>query len=219
MRTWCPSRSIMGSPDFRAKSFHACLGSQTTQSLLASRKYRCSQCCLPTYTTVSALWNSCFSGLNTQPACATVNASRTSLLTSAHDSWSLWFARPSTWSFFLSCSWPALIGAFCIYNYFNRIPWSFLLAKIVAYTTIYFKEEKSTRWKSRKIRNLQSPDIQLSFSIFHCPSSRTIEILPVVPFFLTACTPLSASTLALDSGLDSEEASAPREAAPNIGSL
>src|SRR5580692_1071899 len=51
-------------------------------------QYRCLQFCLPSQRTVSALCFRDFSRLNTQPVCATVNASRISLRLSAHDSWS-----------------------------------------------------------------------------------------------------------------------------------
>jgi hypothetical protein len=64
--------------------------------------------------------NRVFSGLNTQPACAPVNASRRTLRYVAHDSGSEWFAIPSLYDSFLHYSTPVFTSAPGENAYFTR---------------------------------------------------------------------------------------------------
>jgi len=74
-------------------------------------RYRFVLCCLPDFWTSSALRLTHFSRLNTRPVCSPVNASPVALRLPAHDSGSLWFAKPSMYGTFIHYLLPVLTGA------------------------------------------------------------------------------------------------------------
>ena len=83
------------SPGFRAKSFHACLGSTTTQGRRGHSPWRTRPCCLPHSPTGSAPRMCILSRLDTQPTCTPVNASPTPSRGPPHDSGPVCVASPS----------------------------------------------------------------------------------------------------------------------------
>ena len=86
---------ILSSPSSRARSVHACWGSQTAQSPRPTRVHVCLDVAFHPPTSVGAL-DEQLSRRNTPPTCPPTDFSSASSRRPPHGSGPMWFARPSS---------------------------------------------------------------------------------------------------------------------------